>query len=322
MNTRPLKSLVTLGAVVAGLAACASTPRDVPELDQARSALNSAAQDPLAQSAAALTLQKGQKALADGQAALDAHQPVSIVEHFAYLAQRDAETAEAQIGEAHARATIDQATAERNRIIADARAREASQARAQAQQARDQAQEAREQAQSAEQRAAQLQAEMAQLQARQTERGYVLSLGDVLFDTGRAGLKPGAEAALARLASFLASHPDERLEIDGNTDNTGSAEANQLLSQARADAVRDALVQQGVSESRIITRGLGESMPVATNSTPAGRQQNRRVDVVFVHSDENALSGTPAGPRGTATEPATGMISPPGGPAPQGASDR
>jgi outer membrane protein OmpA-like peptidoglycan-associated protein len=306
---RPLNSLVTL-AVVAGIAACASTPRDVPELDQARSALNAVAQDPLAQSAAAITLQKGQKALADAQGALDSHRPVTIVQHFAYLAQRDAETAEAQIGEAHARATIDQATAERSRIIAEARGRAA---RREAEQARDQADQARAQAQSAEQRAAQLQAEMAQLQAHRTDRGYVLSLGDVLFDTGKAGLKPGAEAALARLATFLASHPDERVEIDGNTDNTGSAELNQQLSQARADAVRDALLQQGVADSRIVTRGLGESMPVATNATPAGRQQNRRVDVVFIHANDNALSGTPGGLPGAGTTPATGMIGPQGG---------
>jgi len=278
MTVRNTSVALTVTALAAGLVGCASTPRDVPELDQARNSLNTVEQDPLAQSAAAVTLQKGQLALNNGQSALERHQPIEIVDHFAYLAQRDAEIAQAQIGDARARATIDQATAERNRIIAEVQTRKAQK-----------------QAQSAEERAAQLQREMAELQAKQTDRGYVLSLGDVLFDTGKATLKPAAQANLSRLAAFLNSHPDERVEIDGNTDNTGSADFNQELSQSRANAVRDALLQEGVPDSRIVSRGLGDTMPVATNSTAAGRQQNRRVDVVFLNPQGNGNATVAAG---------------------------
>jgi outer membrane protein OmpA-like peptidoglycan-associated protein len=309
-NYRKPLTVLTVSAFVAAAIGCATTPRDVPDLDAARSALNSVQQDPLAQTAAAVVLQKGQMALDNGQNALDKNQPLELVEHFAYLAKRDAEIAEAQIGEARAKASIDKATEERNQIVADARAREANQARLQAQNAQAQAQNARAQAQdaqaqaqnaqaqaiSAEARAAQLQQEIADMQAmqaKQTDRGYVLSLGDVLFDTGQATLKPGAQVALMRLGTFMNKYQDQRVEIDGNTDSTGSPAFNQQLSEARADAVRDALLAQGVDSSRIIARGLGQSMPVAGNDTAAGRQQNRRVDVVFL----DTLNGTAANGR-------------------------
>ena len=290
MKTSNPFALLTVSAFVAGAIGCATTPQDVPDLDAARAALNSAQQDPLAQTAAAVVLEKGQNALANGQNALDKHQPLELVEHFAYLAKRDAEIAQAQIGEARAKASIDKATEERNQIVADARAREANQARAQAQSAQAQAQSAQAQAQSAEERAAQLQREMAELQAKQTDRGYVLSLGDVLFDTGQATLKPGAQATLMRLGAFMNKHEDSRVEIDGNTDSTGSPAFNQQLSEARADAVRDALLAQGIDSGRILARGLGQSMPVASNDTAAGRQQNRRVEVVFLDSGSNTTA--------------------------------
>lgn len=118
------------------------------------------------------------------------------------------------------------------------------------------------------------------LETRESARGLIVSLSDVLFDTGSATLKPGAREKLARVSGILVSHPGLRLEIEGHTDNVGSDELNQKLSEQRAESVRVYLVQQKIPSDTVGTAGLGESQPVATNGTAAGRQQNRRVELV------------------------------------------
>jgi outer membrane protein OmpA-like peptidoglycan-associated protein len=128
---------------------------------------------------------------------------------------------------------------------------------------------------------ARLQAEVEQLKATQTPRGLVLTLGDVLFNTGRAELNPGAGRKLDQLAQFLNQHPERRIEIDGFTDSVGPDDYNQDLSQRRADAVKAALLSRGIDASRITTQGYGKSFPVATNNDSGGRQLNRRVEVVI-----------------------------------------
>jgi outer membrane protein OmpA-like peptidoglycan-associated protein len=139
---------------------------------------------------------------------------------------------------------------------------------------------------------ARVQAELDALKATPTSRGMVLTLGDVLFDTGRAELKPGATRKLDQLAQFLAEHPDRRVQIDGFTDSVGSDSYNEELSQRRANAVRTALLSRGVDASRIGTEGYGKSYPVADNADSGGRQLNRRVEVVIGGND-----GTPITPR-------------------------
>jgi outer membrane protein OmpA-like peptidoglycan-associated protein len=118
------------------------------------------------------------------------------------------------------------------------------------------------------------------LQARETERGLVLTLGDVLFDTGKATLKPGANGTISRLAQFLRQSPERSVTIEGHTDSVGTDSYNLMLSESRAGSVRDALVQ-GIENSRILAVGKGESMPVASNDGAAGRQQNRRVEIII-----------------------------------------
>jgi outer membrane protein OmpA-like peptidoglycan-associated protein len=103
---------------------------------------------------------------------------------------------------------------------------------------------------------------------------------DVLFDTGKADLKPTARERLAKVAGILISYPDIHVEVDGFTDSTGSLEFNERLSQERADSVRNYLTGQGVNSSTITTQGFGPNNPIASNSTAAGRQQNRRVELV------------------------------------------
>ncbi|MCB1841371.1 MAG: OmpA family protein [Halioglobus sp.] len=126
-----------------------------------------------------------------------------------------------------------------------------------------------------------LRRELLALQAVKTDRGMVMTLGDVLFSTGKADLQPGAMSTIRRLADFLAEYPDKTVLIEGFTDSTGSAEFNQGLSERRALSVRSALLDAGVSASRISTEGYGMARPVADNSTAEGRQRNRRVEIVI-----------------------------------------
>jgi outer membrane protein OmpA-like peptidoglycan-associated protein len=107
-----------------------------------------------------------------------------------------------------------------------------------------------------------------------------LTLGDVLFDTGEATLKAGAATTIDRLAQFMRDYPEHAVRIEGHTDSTGSDETNRSLSERRAQSVRDALLARGLAAERIATLGYGEAQPIANNDTAAGRQQNRRVEIV------------------------------------------
>jgi outer membrane protein OmpA-like peptidoglycan-associated protein len=127
-----------------------------------------------------------------------------------------------------------------------------------------------------------LEVALADLKASKTDRGVVITLGDVLFATGSADLKSGSRQTLDKLTAFLQAYPKREVQIDGYTDNVGSADYNQGLSERRAASVRDALTRMGIARDRILTKGLGESSPVADNDTAGGRQQNRRVEVIVL----------------------------------------
>jgi outer membrane protein OmpA-like peptidoglycan-associated protein len=133
----------------------------------------------------------------------------------------------------------------------------------------------------AEQKAADLQRQIAELNAQPTERGLVVTLGDVLFDTGKAELKSGAATNLAKLATFLNQYQDRSVLIEGHTDSVGKDDYNLALSQRRADAVKIWLMKQGVHSDRLVTSGKGESSPVSGNDSASGRQLNRRVEVII-----------------------------------------
>src|SRR5262245_10982869 len=132
------------------------------------------------------------------------------------------------------------------------------------------------------------------LETRESARGLIVNLSDVLFDTGSANLKPGTREKLAKVAGILLSHRGLKLQVEGHTDSVGSADYNQRLSENRASSVRAYLVDQGIAPNAIGTAGFGETMPVASNDTPAGRQQNRRVELVV--SGESIGAGTSATP--------------------------
>jgi outer membrane protein OmpA-like peptidoglycan-associated protein len=181
------------------------------------------------------------------------------------------------------------AAAERARLDAERVKAEADAARAAADAARAaaeaQAQQARQLAEQSEREKAELRDRLRQqlnviLETRETARGLIVNLSDVLFDVDKATLKPGARERLARIAGILSAHPGLRIEIEGHTDSTGSDEYNQGLSERRAQSVQTYLSQQGIGQAIASTVGYGESRPVATNGTASGRQQNRRVEII------------------------------------------
>jgi len=183
---------------------------------------------------------------------------------------------------------------------AENQAQQAAQARAAAE---AETEKARQAAAKAEAEKAQLRAQLLQqfnavLQTRDSARGLIVNMSDVLFDTGSADLKPGAREKLAKISGILLAHPGLTLQVEGHTDSVGTDELNMELSGRRADAVRDYLAQQGVPASSITAKGFGKTQPVASNDTAEGRQRNRRVELV-VNGDAIGKSASGAAPGST-----------------------
>jgi len=301
----------SLAAAIAVIAGCSGLPEQVEPLEQARADISKLEQDPLANQAASSDLAAARDALQQADNAYQDKEELDVIEHYAYLAQRHADVGEQRIEEAHAKETVAQGELERNRVLLQSREREAArleeqnriaQSRNQEAEQRNlalatQAEAAQRQAADASNRAQQLESELSNLQAKQTERGLVLTLGDVLFDTAQATLKPGAASTMDRLAEFMRDNGGRQVKVEGHTDARGDETYNIGLSERRATAVREALLERGIEAQRIRTIGLGEGYPVASNDTQAGMQQNRRVEIVI--SDEQGKF--PAGTERTAT---------------------
>lgn len=248
-----LKSITPIFSVLFAslvLVACSSTPK-VPEgASEVRNKLSQLQSDSELATRAPVAIKEAEAAV---RAAEEPRKDVVYARHLVYLADRKVDTASAL------------ATA---RLLEDKRKDISGQA-AQAQLA------------SRTQEADALRRQLAELNAKQTERGLVVTLGDVLFETGKADLKSSATANLSKLGGFLAQYPDRSLVIEGHTDSVGSEGFNQVLSQNRADSVKAFLLSQGVTANRITAFGKGESSPVASNDSSSGRQMNRRVEVII-----------------------------------------
>jgi outer membrane protein OmpA-like peptidoglycan-associated protein len=268
------KLLSGVGLTLA-LCACATTPQPNAALESAHAAVTAAESDPNVSKYAALDLEAAKKDLAVADDAANHHQEAQIAQP-AYLAAQNA-----RLAQMHADAKADDARvaagqAQRDQIMLAARNREVQNAKMATNVALDQRD--------------QLQSEVDQLKATPTQRGLVLTLGDVLFDTGRAELKPGADRKLDQLAQFLNEHKERRVQIDGFTDSVGTDSYNEQLSQRRADAVKAVLLSRGIDASRIGTEGYGKAYPVANNNDSGGRQLNRRVEVVIGGDNGTAIS--------------------------------
>jgi outer membrane protein OmpA-like peptidoglycan-associated protein len=288
---------------LAMLAGCASAEQEAAakaQLERAQTAYRQAQSDPNVQANAQLLLADAQKAV---QAAEQAKSPEEM-QHLGYLAEKKAQTASViaaarkteQDTQQLSKETSDillqkrdrelkaaRADAEQARMAAEARARDAEAKAREAEQARAQA-EAEAKARAAEQaKTAALAKELAELKAKETDRGLVLTVGDVLFATGKAEVAAGGLRAIDKLADFLTQNPKRNVLIEGHTDNTGPEEFNLKLSQQRAEAVKSALVAKGVGAERVTTKGYGPKYPAVANDSASGRQQNRRVEVVVLN---------------------------------------
>jgi outer membrane protein OmpA-like peptidoglycan-associated protein len=279
-----------MSAILLGVAGCETAPKDTPVLAQARDAVSKAEADPNVSKYAPTDLDRARKLLINAEgAAKDRGANDKVTSHYAYLATQVARIAEQRAHEQLAIAQVKSGETERQKILLSARESEADRALAQARTAQAQAEQARNEAQNAQSQMAQAQAEnqrlAGELQAAQTPRGIVLTLGDVLFDTGQSDLKAGALRPIEQIAAFLSENPERKVQIEGFTDSQGSDEYNQQLSQRRADAVAQAIIQRGIDAQRVRALGYGEEFPKASNTSPGSRQLNRRVEIVVSNGD-------------------------------------
>lgn len=287
------KSAVSILAAAVLAAACASAPMSTPTLDQARADFVSANNNPQVSTYAPMEFKQASEALDQANQAAHRRESLEDVDRLAYVAKQRIATAQEVAKAKAAEADIADASRQRDQVRLEARTAEAERAKREAEAATAQAQQAQAQAQAAQQqnavlaeRAAQLEGLLNDIQAVKTERGYVVTIGDVLFATDQATLNPNGTSTLRKLADVMTQNPNRSVLVEGFTDSTGSVSYNQDLSQRRANAVANALSQMGVSRDRISMKAYGQAFPVASNDNAAGRQQNRRVEIVL--SNEGA----------------------------------
>lgn len=306
MHTRisSLVSHLVTFTTLATLAACSSTPDRNSALDQARSRYNAAQNDaqvatlaPEELKRAAESLRMADKALADGGT-------VASVDHLAYMTGQRVTIAQETASSKAAQTAVEGAAAERDRMRLASRTREAevAQQKLAASQQTNAIKDAelanagaaanaaaataamREQAivDRSNARVNDLEMQLKDLNARKTDRGMVVTLGDVLFDSGQARLLADGNNSMVKIANVFRDNPQRKALIEGYTDSVGGADANYALSERRASAVMSALINLGVPAERLSMKAHGEEQPVASNSTAAGRQLNRRVEVLFM----------------------------------------
>lgn len=298
MKAHFFKATIFASAVL--LAACSSMPTSTPALDQARGDFVAANNDAQVATFAALEFKQASEALEQANAAASRRESLGKIDQLAYLAKQKIATARQIASQKAAEADIANARNQRNQLRLEARTAEADRAKmdaerakldaqaaqAQAADAQRQAMNAEAQTRDAQARAAQLEAQMADLQATKTERGMIITIGDVLFGTDQARLTRDGVNTVRKLADVLIQNPNRTVLVEGFTDSTGSTAHNQQLSERRAGAVASALTGMGIGRERVAMRGYGKAYPVAGNDTPDNRQRNRRVEIVL--SNEGA----------------------------------
>ena len=310
MKRTYLSSAILVSALVLG--ACASTPTTTAMLDQARGDFIAANNNAQISSYAPLEFKQASDALEAANAAAARKESLDQIDRLAYIAkqkiatanevakQKAAEADIANSGRVRDQVRLEARTAEADRAKMDAAAAQAAAAAARGQvaTAQNQAADAQRAAADAEARtreaqarAAALEAMMVDMQAKKTERGLIITIGDVLFATGQATLTQAGMGNLQKLASALQQNPERTVLVEGFTDNVGSTASNMDLSDRRAAAVRNALTGMGVAPQRVAMKGYGEAYPVAPNDTAGNKQLNRRVEIVLSNS------GAPIAPR-------------------------
>jgi outer membrane protein OmpA-like peptidoglycan-associated protein len=282
-------------AVSVMFAACSSTPTTTSQLDMARGDFQAAQSNPSVAANAPLEFKAAADALDRANAAAAKRESLDEIDKLAYIAKQKIATAQEAAKAKQAEGEVANAARQRDEIRLQARTAEANQARNAADRAKTQAEQAKADADAARAQAdaaagsareeqaknAALQQQLADLQAKQTERGLIITLNDVLFNVDRAELSPEGMRTAQKLADVLMQEPQSVVLVEGFTDSTGTSAHNLDLSQRRAESVRNALIGLGVPAAKIASRGYGEAYPVASNSDAGSRQLNRRVEIVL-----------------------------------------
>jgi outer membrane protein OmpA-like peptidoglycan-associated protein len=263
MNILNVRPLMCAALVSLALGACSSAPKPNASLDEARIAYNEASGNVTVVKHAPEELDKAQDALNMANKQWRKKESQSSVEYYAYLAKQRVRIAGLIAESNETDRELESMVLERRNVTLDLREAELAAAHQVSQDLQRQMDD------------------MSALQAEKTDRGMVLTLGDVLFQTGKTALAPGAARNINQIASFMQRYSDREAIIEGHTDSMGEDDYNLDLSRERAFAVRQALVTSGVSASRLATQGFGESLPIADNGTSTGRQKNRRVEIIF-----------------------------------------
>ncbi|MCD2451619.1 OmpA family protein [Methylicorpusculum oleiharenae] len=245
-------------AIISG---CSTVPTQ--SLLDARNSYNTARTNPEVTTLAPLELKDAGDTLSKADFASNEGKDDDTVNHLAYLTKQRVAIAEETAKRKTAEIAVTNAESKRNQVRLDARTAEIDALKEEQQRL------------------------LNELNAKQTERGMMITLGDVLFSTAKAQLKSGGMRNVYKLADFMNQYPTYKVSVEGHTDSRGSDEYNQDLSERRASAVYDALVSAGISRDRISARGYGEGLPIAGNDSPGSRQLNRRVEIILSDSEGN-----------------------------------
>lgn len=253
LRTCMMTGMLTVSAVY--LTACSSTPEN-EQLNAAQASYDTLKANSNSGALATVELKDADDALKRADAAVEEDPDDEETKHKVYLAAQRVAIAEQAYNRKLAEQTLEQTNEQRSKQQLAARTAEADRANA----------------------------ALKDLQAKKTDRGIVMTLGDVMFDTGKSTLKSGGARVIDKLAGYLQQNPQRTVAVEGFTDSVGGEEYNQGLSERRAESVKSALVRSGVDSGRVATQGYGEEYPVASNESASGRQLNRRVEIVL--SDE------------------------------------
>jgi len=299
---RPLIMVAAAMLAGAALAGCGASLSNPAALDHARATYDRIKTVPEIATLAPVPLYEAEKSLQAAEGAWQQDKDEKAVEHYAYLVEKRSEIAKLTAERKAAEASIQDMAREREMAmlemrtreaeagkrqalesltLAENRAREAEEYRLKAEAALQAIEKARQQQLAEKTKLQNLEQEMSELKTRKTERGLVLTLDGVMFAPGQAEIKPMAWPSLQKLVNFLKENPERQADIEGHTDSVGAAEANQALSQRRAEAVHDFLINHGITVERITARGMGADYPVATNDTESGRKLNRQVEIII-----------------------------------------
>jgi outer membrane protein OmpA-like peptidoglycan-associated protein len=245
---------------------CSTVPTQ--SLLDARNSYNTARTIPEVTTLAPLELKDAGDSLSKADSASNKGEDDETVNHLAYLTKQQVGIAIETARRKTAEIAVTNAEAKRSQVRLDARTAEADAAHQKVGELKEEQQRL-----------------LDELNAKQTERGMMITLGDVLFSTDKAQLKSGGMRSIYKLADFMNQYPTYKVSVEGHTDSRGSDEHNQALSERRASAVYNALTRAGISSDRISARGYGKGLPIAGNDSPGGRQLNRRVEIILSDSE-------------------------------------